>query len=188
VESVSAKGVATASEFAASELDAKIFGGIVRGKGTLRWNGPLGFDGTLEARGIDAKRLTPILNGSVQGPMAIAAQGETFEKLGNGARLDWSFAVQNGLLNGIDLPRTLQSGKSVGGDKVDEMTGQAVVGDGRRCSQRAHRRRPDAGERRRHRRRQDLAGRFNADMKTPGASLRATLVVSGTPTQLSVKR
>jgi hypothetical protein len=191
VESVSAKGVATASEFAASELDAKIFGGIVRGKGTLRWNGPLGFDGTLEARGIDAKRLTPILNGSVQGPMAIAAQGETFEKLGNGARLDWSFAVQNGLLNGIDLPRTLQSGKSVGGTtKIDEMTGQAVVGDGRAVLRnvrivggpmQANGTLDIEGGK-------TLAGRFNADMKTPGASLRATLVVSGTPTQLSVKR
>jgi hypothetical protein len=33
-----------------------------------------------------------------------------------------------------------------------------------------------------------LAGRFSADMKTPGANVRATLLVSGTPTQLSVKR
>jgi hypothetical protein len=140
---------------------------------------------------MEAKRLTPILTGTVQGPMAIAAQGETLDKLAAGARLDWSFAVQNGLINGIDLPRTLQSGKSVGGTtKVDEMTGQAVVGDGRAAlrnirivggpMQASGAIDIEGGK--------TLAGRFNADMKTPGASLRATLVVSGTPSQLSVKR
>jgi hypothetical protein len=191
VESMSAKGVATASEFNAAELDAKTFGGSVRGKGTLRWTGPLGFDGTLEARGIDAKLLTPLLNGTVQGSMAIAAQGDTLAKLGGGARLDWSFALQNGLINGIDLPRTLQTGKSVGGTtKVEEMTGQAVVGDGRASLRnvrivggpmQANGTLDIEGGK-------TLAGRFSADMKTPGAPLRATLVVSGTPTQLSVKR
>ncbi|HSD43099.1 MAG TPA: hypothetical protein VLD36_14675 [Burkholderiales bacterium] len=191
VESVSAKGVATASEFTASELDAKTFGGIVRGKGTLRWNGPLGFDGTLEARGLDAKLLTPLLNGTVQGPMAIAAHGDTLAKLGDGARLDWSFALQNGLINGIDLPRTLQTGKSVGGTtKIDQMTGQVSVGDGRAALRNVRivggpmqangTLEIEGGK--------TLAGRFSADMKTPGAPLRATLVVSGTPTQLSVKR
>ena len=191
VESLSAKGVASASEFVMSELDAKVFGGSARGKGTLRWSGPLSFDGTLEARGLEARRLTPIMTGTVQGPMAIAAQGETLEKLADGARLDWSFAVQSGLINGIDLPRTLQSGKSVGGTtKVDEMTGQAVVGDGKAAlrnvrivggpMQASGAIDIEGGK--------TLAGRFNADMKTPGASLRATLVVSGTPTQLSVKR
>ena len=191
VESLSAKGVASAAEFVVNELDAKIFGGSARGKGTLRWSGPLSFDGTLEARGMEAKLLTPILTGTVQGPMAIAAQGETLDKLAAGARLDWSFAVQNGLINGIDLPRTLQSGKSVGGTtKVDEMTGQVVVGDGRAAlrnirivggpMQASGAIDIEGGK--------TLAGRFNADMKTPGASLRATLVVSGTPSQLSVKR
>jgi len=191
VESLSVKGVASAAEFVVSELDAKIFGGSARGKGTLRWSGPLSFDGTLEARGLEAKRLTPILTGTVQGPMAIAAQGETLEKLADGARLDWSFAVQNGLINGIDLPRTLQAGKSVGGTtKVDEMTGQAVVGDGKAAlrnirivggpMQASGAIDIEGGK--------TLAGRFNADMKTPGANLRATLLVSGTPAQLSVKR
>jgi hypothetical protein len=33
-----------------------------------------------------------------------------------------------------------------------------------------------------------LAGRFAADMKTPGGAVRATLVVSGSPNQLSIKR
>jgi hypothetical protein len=191
VESLSAKGVASATEFTAGELDAKVFGGFARGKGTLRWSGPLAFDATLEARGVDAKRLTPIMTGAVQGPMAIAAQGETLEKLGGGARLDWSFALQNGVINGIDLPRTLQSGKSVAGTtKVDEMTGQAVVGEGRASLRnvrivggplQANGTLDIEGGK-------TLAGRFSADMKTPGANVRATLLVSGTPTQLSVKR
>ncbi len=191
IEALSVKGVASASEFAASEMDAKVFGGVARGKGTLRWSGPLAFDATLEARGLEARLLTPIMTGTVQGPMAVAAQGETLEKLGDGARLDWSFALQNGVINGIDLPRTLQSGKSVGGStKVDEMTGQAVVGDGRAALRNV---RIVGGPMQANgaidiEGGKTLAGRFNADMKTPGASLRATLVVSGTPTQLSVRR
>ncbi len=191
IESLSAKGVASATEFAAAELDAKVFGGAARGKGTLRWGGPLAFDATLEARGVDAKRITPIMTGEVQGPMALTAQGETLEKLGDGARLDWSFALQNGVINGIDLARTLQSGKSVAGiTKVDEMTGQAVVGDGRATLRNV---RIVGGPMKANgtvdiEDGKTLVGRFNADMKTPGANVRATLVVSGTPTQLSVKR
>jgi len=191
VDSLSVKGVATASEFAVAEMDAKLLGGFARGKGTLRWAGPLAFDGDLEARGLEAKLLTPIVSGTVQGPMTVAARGETLEQLGGGARLEWSFALQNGMINGVDLPRTLQSGKSVGGStKVDEMTGQAVIGEGRAAlrnvrivggpMQASGALDVEGGK--------TLAGRFSADMKTPGSSVRATLVVSGTPTQLAVKR
>jgi hypothetical protein len=140
---------------------------------------------------VDAKRITPIMTGEVQGPMTVTAQGETLAQLGDGAHLDWSFALQNGVINGIDLPRTLQSGKSVSGTtKIDEMTGQAVVGGGRATLRNVH----IVGGPMKANGTLDieggktLAGRFNADMKTPGANVRATLVVSGTPTQLSVKR
>jgi hypothetical protein len=191
VESLSARGVATATEFNASELDARLLDGLVRGKGTLRWPGPLAFDASFELKQLDAKRITPILAGRMHGSGVVAARSESLEKLASAARLDGNFAVSKGQIAGVDLARTLQSGKSVAGStNFNELSAQAQL-DGGRLALRGVK--IDAGalsasgaiEMDSAR---SLAGRFAADMKTPGGALRATLVVSGSPTQLSVKR
>jgi hypothetical protein len=191
VDALSARGVATATEFSASELDARLLDGVARGKGTLRWPGPLAFDASFELKQLDAKRITPILAGRVQGTGVLAARGESLEKLASGARFDGNISVSKGQIAGVDLARTLQSGKSVpGATNFNQISAQAQLDNGRLALRGV---RIDAGalsasgavevdgSR-------SLAGRFAADMKTPGGALRATLVVSGSPTQLSVKR
>jgi hypothetical protein len=191
VETLSAKGVATASEFAASEFDARFLDGIARGKGTLRWAGPLAFDGSFELRQVDVKRITPILVGRVQGTGVVAARGESLEKLGPGARVDGNFTVSKGQITGVDLPRTMQTGKSVGGNTpFNEMTAQAQLDKGQLALRGV---RIDAGALSASGTvdvdgGKSLAGRFAADLKTPGGMLRATLQVSGTPSQLAIKR
>jgi hypothetical protein len=192
IDALSARGVATAAEFNASELEVKLLDGIARGKGVLRWSGgPLSFDGALEARSLDSKLVSPALAGRVQGPMVVSAESATLDRLAAAGRLDWNFAMSKGQINGVDLPRTLQSGKTVGGQTIfNEVTGQAVLDQGRLALRNV---RIDAGVFQANgaldvEGGKTLAGRFNADMKTPGQTLRATLVVSGTPTQLSVKR
>ncbi|MGE5791154.1 MAG: hypothetical protein ACM36B_00585, partial [Bacteroidota bacterium] len=191
VETLSAKGVATANEFAASEFDARFLDGISRGKGTLRWAGPLAFDGNFELRQVDATRITPILAGRMQGSGVVAAQGESLEKLGPGARMDGNFTVSKGQISGVDLARTLQSGKSVAGTtQFNEMTAQAQLDKGQLALRGVKIDAGplsangavdvDAGK--------SLAGRFAADLKTPGGMLRATLQISGTPSQLAIKR
>jgi hypothetical protein len=191
VETLSARGVATATEFNASELDARLLDGLARGKGTLRWPGPLAFDANFELKQVDAKQITPILVGRMQGNGVVAARGESLDKLASAARLDGNFSVSKGQITGVDLARTLQSGKSVAGStNFNEMSAQAQL-DGGRLALRGVKIdagalsasgavEVDGGK--------SLAGRFAADMKTPGGPLRATLVVSGSPSQLSIKR
>ncbi len=191
VETLGAKGVATANEFIASEFDARLLDGVARGKGTLRWAGPLAFNGSFELRQVDAKRITPILAGRVQGTGSLAAQGESLEKLGPGARVDGNFAVSKGQITGVDLSRTLQSGKSVGGNTpFNELTAQALLDRGQLALRGI---RIDAGALSANGSVEvdggkSLAGRFAADLKTPGGMVRATLQVSGTPSQLAIKR
>ena len=191
VESLSAKGVGTASEFAAAEFDARFLDGIARGKGTLRWPGGLAFDGNFELRQLDAKRITPILVGRVQGTGVVAARGESLDKLGPGARVDGNFTVSKGQITGVDLARTMQTGKSVGGNTpFNEMTAQAQLDRGQLALRgvkidagalsASGAVAVDGGK--------SLAGRFAADLKTPGGMLRANLQVSGTPSQLAIKR
>jgi len=191
IETLSARGVATATEFTAAEFDARFLDGITRGKGTLRWPGPLAFDGDFDLRQVDAKRITPILVGRVHGTGVVAAQGESLEKLGPGARVDGNFTVSKGQITGVDLPRTMQTGKSVGGSTpFNEMTATAQLSKGQLALRgvkidagalsASGAVEVDAGR--------SLAGRFAADLKTPGGMLRATLQVSGTPSQLAIKR
>jgi hypothetical protein len=189
VESLSAKGVATANEFAAAEFDARFLDGVTRGKGTLRWTGPLAFDGSFELRQIDANRLTANLAGRIQGTGVVAAKGESLEKLGTGARVEGNFTVSKGQIVGVDLPRTMQSGKSVGGaTPFSEMTGQAQLDKGQLALRAV---RIDAGPLSANgavdvEGGKSLAGRFAADLKTPGGMLRNTLHVSGTPSQIII--
>jgi uncharacterized protein involved in outer membrane biogenesis len=191
VDTLSARGVATATEFSASELDARLLDGLARGKGTLRWPGPLAFDASFELKQLDAKRITPILAGRVQGTGVLAARGESLEKLASTARFDGNFSVSKGQISGIDLPRTLQSGKSVAGStNFNEMSAQAQLDSGRLALRGV---KIDAGALSASGAvevdgAKSLAGRFAADMKTPGGAVRATLVVSGSSTQLSVRR
>ena len=191
VETLTAKGVATATEFAASEFDARLLDGSTRGKGTLRWPGPLGFDGNFELRQVDAKRITPILVGRLHGTGVLAAHGESLDKLGTGARVDGNFTVSKGQITGVDLARTLQSGKSVGGiTPFNEMTAQAQLDKGQLALRGV---RIDAGALSANgaidvEGGKSLSGRFAADLKTPGGVVRATLQVSGTPSQLAIKR
>ena len=191
VDTLSARGVATATEFSASELDARLLDGLARGKGTLRWPGPLAFDASFELKQLDAKRITPILAGRVQGSGVLAARGESLEKLASTARFDGNFSVSKGQIAGIDLPRTLQSGKSVAGStNFNEISAQAQLDSGRLALRGV---KIDAGALSASGAvevdgAKSLAGRFAADMKTPGGAVRATLVVSGSSTQLSVRR
>jgi hypothetical protein len=191
MESLNLRGVATPTEFDAAELDAKLLDGVVRGKGTLRWPGSLAFDGSFDLKQVDAKRITPILVGRMQGSGVVAARGESLEKLASGARVDGNFSVAKGQIAGVDLPRTLQSGKSVGGStNFNELTAQAQFDQGKLALRSV---KIDGGAFSANGTidvdaQKSLAGRFAADMKTPGGAVRATLLVSGSPTQLSIKR
>ena len=121
----------------------------------------------------------------------VAAQGESLDKLGPGARVNGNFSVSKGQIAGVDLARTLQSGKSVGGNTpFNEMTAQAQLDKGQLALRGV---KIDAGPLSASGAvdvdgGKSLAGRFAADLKTPGGMLRATLQVSGTPSQLAIKR
>jgi hypothetical protein len=191
VESLSAKGVATPTEFEASELNARLFDGSARGVGTLRWDNPMLFIGRFDLNQVDAKRLAPILTGQLQGSAVVAAQAEALEKLCAGARLEGNFSVQRGQIVGVDLARTLQTGKNAGGStNFSELSARAQFEKGR-LSLRSMKLEGGAfsangtvdveGSK-------SLAGKISADLKTPGGQVRSTLVVSGTPAQLTLKR
>jgi hypothetical protein len=189
VDTLSARGVATATEFSASEFDARLLDGLARGKGTLRWPGPLAFDANLELKQLDAKRIMSTLVGRVQGTGVLAARGESLEKLASAARFDGSFSVSKGQISGVDLARTLQSGKSeAGSTNFNQMSAQAQLDNGRLALRGVKMDagalsasgavEVDGGK--------SVAGRFAADLKTPGGAVRATLVVSGSLNQLAI--
>ena len=191
VEAISAKGVVTATELDAAQLDARLFDGIARGKGQLRWNGPFALDASFELKQVDAKRIAPMLTGRLHGSGAVAASGEALDKLAATARVDGNFAVQKGQIAGVDLARTLQTGKSVAGStNFNELSVQAQFDKGRLVLRTVKLDagnisasgavEVDGGK--------SLAGKVAADMKTPGGALRATLTLSGTPSQLNIKR
>jgi hypothetical protein len=191
IESLSATGTATASEFDMTALHAGFFDGAARGKGKLTWAGPLAFDASLEVKQLDAKRIAPVLAGRVVGSAVIAARADALNGLGARARLDGTFSVNKGVISGIDLPRVIQTGKNVpGSTNFNELSARAELGDGRLALRSV---KLDAGQVSANgsidlEGGKSLAGKLAADMKTPAGALRASLTVSGTPSQLNFKR
>ncbi|HKC44461.1 MAG TPA: hypothetical protein VKC64_11570 [Burkholderiales bacterium] len=191
MDSLTAKGTVTATEFNATDFDARLLDGLARGKGTLRWPGPLVFDGSFELKQIDARKVTPILAGRIQGVGVLAARGESLDALAAAARLDGNFSVMKGQIAGVDLPRTLQSGKSVpGSTNFNEISATAQLEQGRLALRGV---KIDAGALSASGTidvdgAKSIAGRIAADMKTPAGAMRASLVVSGSASQLNVKR
>jgi hypothetical protein len=191
LESLSATGLATPTEFDVATLHARFFDGTARGKGRLTWAGPLAFDASLELKQVDVKRLAPVLAGRIAGSAVITARADALDGLGARARVDGSFSVQKGAISGIDLPRVIQTGKAVpGSTNFNELSARAELGDGRLALRAV---KLDAGQVSASgsidvENGKLLAGKFAADMKTPGGALRTTLNVSGTPSQLNVKR
>jgi hypothetical protein len=127
------RGIATPGGIAFSEFDGKALGGVVRGKGQLRWNDGWGFDGEVTARQIDPTQIVPKLvqGGRLEGQGTVAAASPDAAKLFVTPRVDGNFVVTKGTLTGLDLARMMGAGGSTAGTVFNEIAGRAVVDQAR---------------------------------------------------------
>jgi hypothetical protein len=126
---VTAKGVATPAGLALSEFDGKLMGGVLRGKGQLKWGDAWSFDGDVTVRQLEVAQIAPKLvqGGRMELAGAVSAGAPSAEKLFAAPRMDGTFTVTKGTLAGIDLARMMGAGASTGGTTVfNEFAGRAT--------------------------------------------------------------
>ena len=188
VESLTAKGVATASEFAASEFDARFLDGhhprqrhaALAGLARVRRQ----FRAEADRR--DAHHPDP--SRPHTGHRRSGRPGRIARQARPGRALDGNFQR----VQGADRRRRPGAHAAVGQERrrqhaFNEMTAQAQLNKGQLALRGV---KIDAGPLSASGAvdvdgGKSLAGRFAADLKTPGGMLRATLQVSGTPSQLA---
>jgi hypothetical protein len=131
VEDFGGKGIAVRDHLDLTQFDGKLLDGVVKGKGSLRWNAGWAFEGQVEVRQIDATKIVPsvLSSGTLEGQGTVVAAASSGEKLFDAPRTEGSFNIGKGQLSNLDLVRMIQTGASaVGATSFNEVTGRLTSG------------------------------------------------------------
>ncbi|MGA8053783.1 MAG: hypothetical protein WCA12_07970, partial [Burkholderiales bacterium] len=189
-----AKGDVLPGELKLSEFDGRAWGGLLRGRGRLRWANELSFEGDIDVKQAEAVQLLPsvLASGRLLGQSSFTMRSSDPAKLFDVARWEGSFTVQKGQLAGIDLARMMQTGASTAGSTLfNELSGQGTLEPGKLSVRNARLTAGlltatgsidvDGGK--------ALSGRVTTEMRSgQGTTSRVAFSVGGTPTQVVLKR
>lgn len=137
---ISAKGVATTTSLRLDEFDARFYDGVVKGGGLLSWASGWRGEGDFELARVDAGKLLSVftrsarVSGTIEGRGHFAAQSDKVSNLLDAPRMELSFTVRRGDVDGADLVRALQAGRegTQGGvTKFEELSGALALSAGR---------------------------------------------------------
>jgi hypothetical protein len=193
VEDFGGKGIAARDRLDLTQFDGKLLDGVVKGKGSLRWNGGWAFEGQVEVRQIDATKIVPsvLSSGTLEGQGTVVAAAPSGEKLFDAPRTEGSFNIGKGQLSNLDLVRMIQTGASAAGaTSFNEITGRVTSG-------------PERIELRDLRlsagplsangnieltSSDTISGRINAEMNTPAGVRRGNISLTGSVSKLQAGR
>jgi hypothetical protein len=105
---LNAKGVLGDDEVNFSEMDAHIYNGILLGSAKLNWRKGWQLQGQLEAKTFELNKMFPQyrVEGELFGEGTFSMSGAKLSQLGESPRLNASFTLKNGVINGIDMVET----------------------------------------------------------------------------------
>ncbi len=191
IADLSAKGVASTGSLDLTELEARLYGGVVKGDGRVSWNGAWRAEGDFEFARVDMAPLVGVFtkeartSGEAQGAGRYSLQSGKLVSLFNTPRVDMTFFVKRGNLDGVDLVRALQAGRQGtqgGSTKFEELSGSLSIADGRYQYRNLRLAAgiltaggnvdiaPD----------QDVAGRVSVELRSQAQQMRQNLNVTGT--------
>jgi uncharacterized protein involved in outer membrane biogenesis len=130
---LSAKGDLSDGEVNFTEMDAHIYNGILLGSAKLNWRKGWQLQGQLEAKSFELNKMFPKygVEGELYSEGTFSMIGAKLSQIGESPRLDASFTVKNGVVNGIDMVETarlLSREHMVGGrTHFDDMIGVVQV-------------------------------------------------------------
>ncbi|HWQ39593.1 MAG TPA: hypothetical protein VNM24_13485 [Burkholderiales bacterium] len=135
-----AKGVASTEALELAEFDARLYGGAVKGSARVSWSGGWRADGDFEFARIQTESLLAAFtkdarsSGEAEGKGRFALQSDRLAILFDAPRVETSFLVRRGNLDGVDLVRALQVGRQGtqgGSTKFEELSGSLLIANGR---------------------------------------------------------
>jgi uncharacterized protein involved in outer membrane biogenesis len=137
------KGVANPKGASISELSAKLYGGTVRGKMTVGWQKGLQLKGSATVSQVEIGPLLKALGkpesvtGRLNARPVFSASAASPGQILDAQQLETPFAVQGGILHGVDIRRAAtslisQDGGKGGETRFDKLSGQLNIDRGTR--------------------------------------------------------
>ena len=101
-----AKGELTDGTLSIAEIESHIAKGILRGKARIDWRSGWSVEGSLAAKNIASQNLSGGVSGDVEGTARFQMRSTELAKLADAATMDGSLAMNQGVINGIDIVET----------------------------------------------------------------------------------
>ncbi len=191
-DDLSAKGELTADGLKITEMDSRIMGGILLGDASIDWRSGWRAQGVLTAKTITLQNVSKALSGDMEGKARFQMQSASLSNLAEAATLEGSFTARKGVINGIDFVETtrLRSKESLPGGRThfDELGGDLFYAKGEYHFRQV---KMNAGVLKASGTldidKQQLSGRFTADLSMRAAMGQVALQVGGSTSSPSLQ-
>ncbi|HKQ25085.1 MAG TPA: cell envelope integrity protein TolA [Burkholderiales bacterium] len=137
----SAKAVASRNQIRVGEFRALLYGGAAKGSAIISWGGPWSIEGQVSSERVALHELMPVFtrdaksSGQLETALHYSMAAPDLVTLFDAPRIDGTFTIRKGDLDGVDLVRALQMGgrQNVqgGATRFEEISGVVSVAAGR---------------------------------------------------------
>jgi len=135
------KAVATHNQIRIENYEARLYGGAAKGSALIVWGGPWSVDGEVATERIRLQELMAVFTrdarstGQLESKFRYSMSAQGLAALFDSPRVDGSFDIKKGDLDGVDLVRALQSGgrgvTQGGATRFEEINGILALANGR---------------------------------------------------------
>jgi uncharacterized protein involved in outer membrane biogenesis len=135
------KAVATHNQIRVEKFEALLYGGAAKGSAGIVWGGPWSVDGEVETERISVQELMGLFTrearstGQLESKLRYSMSSQALATLFDSPKVDGSFEIKKGDLDGVDLVRALQSGgrgvTQGGATRFEDISGTLTLANGR---------------------------------------------------------
>ncbi len=135
------KAVATHNQIRVEKFEALLYGGAAKGSALIVWGGPWSLDGEVATERISLQELMAVFTheakstGQLESRLRYSMSSQTLATMFDSPKVDGTFDIKKGDLDGVDLVRALQSGgrgvTQGGATRFEEINGTLALTSGR---------------------------------------------------------
>ena len=135
------KAVATHNQIKVEKFESLLYGGAAKGSAVIVWGGPWSMDGEVATERIDLRDLMELFTrdarstGQLESKLRYSLSSPGLATLFDSPKVDGSFDIKKGDVDGVDLVRALQSGgrgvTQGGATRFEEISGALALANGR---------------------------------------------------------
>ena len=135
------KAVATHNQIRVEKFESLLYGGAAKGSAVIVWGGPWSMDGEVATERISLRELMELFTrdakstGQLESKLRYSMSSQGLATLFDSPKVDGSFDIKKGDVDGVDLVRALQSGgrgvTQGGATRFEEINGTLTLAHGR---------------------------------------------------------